>query len=265
MSSGRVTSTKTKVERADLSALSSEASWGQAAPPPASDAATWITGLLQAGDSFYPTGSYAHSFGLEGLVQEGVVHDRATLREFMLLSVLPALRQAELPLAAHAWRALGEKDWKTVGELCALSSALKTAKEARQAADNIGRQRAELMAALREHPLATEFMKRAAKEGWPFSPAVSAALEGRVLGAPLPAVLGGVYYASIASILSAAMKLLRLGQNASQSLMVELLKEAPAIIAAAEQVPVADIGWFNPWLDIAAARHETADSRMFIS
>lgn len=227
--------------------------------------AAWVVGLLQAGDSFYPTGSYAHSFGLEGLVQEGVVHDRATLKAFIELSTLPALRQAELPLAAHAWKALGEPDWKTVGELSVLSSALKTAREARLASDNIGRQRTELMAALRAHPLAVEFGQRAPVEGWPFSAAIAAALEGRVLGAPLPAVLGGVYYAAIASLLSAAMKLLRLGQNASQSLLTETLAAAPAIITAAQQVPREDIGWFNPWLDIAAARHETADSRMFIS
>ena len=233
--------------------------------PATSTDAAWIVGLLQAGDSFYPTGSYAHSFGLEGLTQEGVVHDRETLRQFFLLSVMPALRQAELPLAAQAWRAFGKKDWAMIGELSRLSAALKTAQEARTAADNIGRQRAELVAKLREHPLATEYLKRAAAEGWPFSPAIAAALEGRVLGAPLPAVLGGVYYTSVASVLSAAMKLLRLGQNASQSLLTETLGAAPAIIAAAEKVPVVDIGWFNPWLDIAAARHATADSRMFIS
>lgn len=233
--------------------------------PATSTDAAWIVGLLQAGDSFYPTGSYAHSFGLEGLVQENVVHDRATLKAFFQLSVLPALRQAELPLAAHAWRALEKEDWKEVGRLSELSSALKTAQEARKAADNIGRQRAELMATLRAHPLAVDYLKRVGKNEWPCSPAISAALEGRVLGAPLPAVLGGVYYASVASVLSAAMKLLRLGQNASQSLLVETLADAPAIIAAAEQVPVEDIGWFNPWLDIAAARHATADSRMFIS
>jgi len=233
--------------------------------PATSTDAAWIVGLLQAGDSFYPTGSYAHSFGLEGLTQEGVVHDRETLRQFFLLSVMPALRQSELPLAAQAWRAFGKKDWAKIGELSRLSSALKTAQEARTAADNIGRQRAELVAKLREHPLATDYLKRAAAEGWPFSPAIAAALEGRVLGAPLPAVLGGVYYTSVASVLSAAMKLLRLGQNASQSLLTETLGAAPAIIAAAEQVPVEDIGWFNPWLDIAAARHATADSRMFIS
>jgi len=90
-------------------------------------------------------------------------------------------------------------------------------------------------------------------------------LEGRVHGAPQVAVLSGVYYASIASLVSAAMKVLRLGQNASQTLLTETLAAAPAVIAVAEKIPVEEIGWFNPWLDIAAARHETADSRMFIS
>ena len=234
------------------------------APVTNTDAA-WLLGLLQAGDSFYPTGSYAHSFGLEGLVQQGVVHDRATLRDFIVLSALPALRRTDLPLAAHAWRAFGEANWPRIGELCVLSSALKTAREARAASENIGRQRAELMASLRAHPLAQEFLQRASAENWPHSSAVSVALEGRVLGAPLTAVLAAMSYATLASLLSAAMKMLRLGQNASQSLLTATLAATPALITAAEQTAFDDIGWFNPWLDIAAARHETANSRMFIS
>ena len=127
-------------------------------------AASWLLGLLQAGDSYYPTGAYAHSFGLEGLVHAGVVRDRATLREFVFLSVLPALRQAELPLAAHAYAALDtvSPDWTRVGELCVLAHALKSAKEARAATENIGRQRAELMVALHAHPLAKDYLTRAA-------------------------------------------------------------------------------------------------------
>jgi urease accessory protein len=227
--------------------------------------AAWLVGLLQAGDSFYPTGSYAHSFGLEGLVQAGVVRDRATLRDFVFLSALPALRHTDLPLAVHAWRAFDDQDWPRLGELCLLSSALKTAREARAAAENIGRQRAELTAALRAHPLAQEFLRRATTENWPHTPAISAALEGRVLGAPLTAVLAGISYATLSSLLSAAMKILRLGQNAAQSLLTEALAATPALIAAAEATDLEGIGWFNPWLDIAAARHETADARMFIS
>lgn len=229
--------------------------------------ARWLVGLLQAGDSYYPTGAYAHSFGLEGLVQTGVVRDRATLREFIFRSVLPALRQAELPLATQAYAALdpAAPDWTRVGELCVLAHALKSAKEARTATENIGRQRAELIVTLHGHPLAKDYLAHAAAQGWPFSSAVSAALEGRVLGAPLEAVLAGVMYSSLGGLLAASMKILRIGQNASQTLLTEALAQAPAIIAAASAVPVEEIGWFNPWLDIAAARHETADGRMFIS
>ena len=238
--------------------------------PPSSEAdakpiAGWLCGLLQASDSFYPTGSYAHSFGLEGLVHEGVVRDRESLGTFLRLSAIPALRHVELPIVAHAWRAFAAGDWKSIGELCVLSSALKTAREARSASESIGRQRLELAANLRGAPLAREFLARAAAADWPCAVPVVAALEGYLLGAPIPAALAGVYYTSIASLLSAAMKLLRLGQNGAQSLLTESLSLAPEIIAAAETTPLDEIGWFNPWLDIAAARHESADARMFIS
>lgn len=225
----------------------------------------WLANWLRLNDTFYPTGSYAHSFGLEGLVAEGVVHDRETLRTFLFVSVLPALRHTELSLAACAWRAFGDADWSRVGELCVLSSALKTAREARTASENIGRQRAELAASLQNSELASEFLRRAADAAWPMSASISAALEGRVHGAPIDAVLASVFYSTVSATLAAAMKLLRLGQMGCQSLMSELMFSAPDAIASSQQVEIKDIGWFNPWLDIAAARHETADARLFIS
>jgi urease accessory protein len=242
--------------------------------PPTAEGVAWMAGVLQMADTFYPTGAYAHSFGLEGMIELGAVRDRETLREFLVRSALPALRQAELPVVIHAWVALGatadggrleEVDWEKVGELCVLASALKSAKEARLAAENIGRQRVELAAKLRGHALAVEFVQRAEAEGWPYSPSVAAALETRVLGAPLEAALASVYYASIAGLLAAAMKLLRLGQNRAQTLLTEMMGRAPEIVTAAKAVPVSEIGWFNPWLDIAAARHERAAARLFIS
>ena len=76
--------------------------------PAATVSAVWIARLLQTTDSFYPTGTYAHSFGLEGLTQAGVVRDRATLREFLLGQALPQLGRTELPIAAHVWDAAGD-------------------------------------------------------------------------------------------------------------------------------------------------------------
>ncbi len=225
----------------------------------------WLLGLLQASDSLYPTGSYAHSFGLEGMIDAGAVRDRATLRTFLLNSVLPALRNVDLPLASHAWKAFGTRAWSAVGEVCVLAAALRAARELRTAAEAIGRQRAELLANVHEAELAREFLRRASEGKWPHCTAVSAALEARVHGAPLAAVLAAVCYAAIAGVIAAATKLLRLGQNAVQGLLTEMVALCPPMVGPACELPLDEIGWFNPWLDAASARHETANARLFIS
>jgi urease accessory protein len=94
---------------------------------------------------------------------------------------------------------------------------------------------------------------------------VAAAIEGRTLGAPCEAVLAAIIYSTTAGLIAASVKLLRLGQNACQTLLAEALVQTPALIAEALAVGPGDIGAFNPWWDVAAARHETADFRLFIS
>jgi len=225
----------------------------------------WLLGLLQASDSLYPTGSYAHSFGLEGMIDAGAVRDRATLRTFLLNCVLPSLRNVDQPLASHSWKAFGARDWSAIGEICVLAAALRAPRELRSAAEAIGRQRAELLANVHEAELAREFLRRAAEGKWPHCTAVSAALEARIHGAPLAAVLAAICYAAVAGVIAAATKLLRLGQNAAQGLLTETLSLCPAMVGPACDLPLDEIGWFNPWLDAAAARHETANARLFIS
>ena len=72
----------------------------------------------------------------------------------------PSLERAELPVVAHAWRALAAEDWSLVGEICALASALKTTREVRIASRNVGRQRVELLARLRPGTLASSYPPR---------------------------------------------------------------------------------------------------------
>ena len=225
----------------------------------------WIAGFLQISDSFYPTGGYAHSFGLEGLVQDGAVRDVPTLRTFILEQALPQLARTDLPIAAGAWADAGNPpDWAGLRAWCFLGSAVRGAREPREASEAVGRQRLELAARL-HGGLAAEFNRRAENAGWPRPSCVAAAIEGRVLGAPQAAVLAGLIYTSTAGLVAAAVKLLRFGQNAGQGLLAEAVAQAPALAAEALALPVREIGAFHPWWDIAAARHESADGRLFIS
>lgn len=235
--------------------------------PAANVPAAWIARLLQTTDSFYPTGTYAHSFGLEGLVQAGAVRDRATLREFLLGQVVPQLGRTELPLAAWAWNAAGEPpDWDLLRRLCELGAASRGTRELRAASAAIGAQRLDFAVTVHgADGLAAEFNRRAAAGGWPRPSCVAAAIEGRALGAPREAVLAAVLYGALSALVAAAVKLLRLGQNASHTLLAEALAAGEAELAAAPGRPLDTLGSFNPWWDIASARHETADFRLFIS
>jgi urease accessory protein len=229
------------------------------------DVAGWMTALLQSSDSFYPTGSYAHSFGLEGLVLDGVVRDPATLRSFLLDQVLPSLASTDLPLAVAAWKAAGEPpDWAKLREICELAAAVRGAREPREACVAIGRQRIELAARLRGG-FAAECQRRAVAEEWPTPSCVAFAIEGRSLGAPLEAVLAAIVYSAVSGFVAASIKLLRLGQNSSQALLTEALAAGAGAIAGAQALPEEAIGTFNPWWDVASSRHETADFRLFIS
>lgn len=227
--------------------------------------AVWMARLLQASDSLYPTGAYAHSFGLEGLAQEGSVSDLARLGTFLIEQALPALARTDLPIAAQTWAAAGDPpDWPRLRELCSLGSAVRGAREPREAGEAIGRQRAALAARL-HGGLAGEFERRASEGDWPTPACVVAAIEGRMMGAPREAVLAALIYSTTAGMVAAAVKLLRLGQNAAQTLIAEALSLTPALVSEALAADPDEIGAWNPWWDIAAARHESAGFRLFIS
>ncbi len=244
----------------------------EAAPLP------WVCRMMQACDSAYPTGAYAHSAGLEGLVQAGVVRDAATLESFLHGQFLPQLARCELPLAAAAWEAAGGTggmvgaaevpgggpDWGRLRELCLLGRALRGTRELRAASEAVGRQRLE-MASLLHGGLASEFQARAREGGWPVPSCVAAGVEGRLLGAPREAVLQALLYAAVSGLVAAAMKLLRLGQNAVQRLVAGGLANCNELLDTACSLTDAELGSFNPWWDIASSRHERADFRLFIS
>lgn len=227
--------------------------------------ATWLAGLLQTTDSLFPTGAYAHSFGLEGLSHTEIVTDLKTLRAFLLEDGLPALARTDLPIAAHAWEAAGEPvDWNSLRKLCLLGSALRGAREPREACEAIGSQRLDLAEKL-HGGIAREFNQHAVRENWPRPSSVAAAIEARALGAPREAMLSAIIYSTTAGFISASVKLLRLGQNACQTLLTEALETTPQLIDTALALEAEEIGSYNPWWDIAASRHEHADFRLFIS
>ena len=225
----------------------------------------WLPQLLQTNDSIFPSGSYAHSFGLEGLVQLGQAAEPVAFAEFLRHQIAPALEHLELPFVRLAHQAAQDADAARLLELDERYGAMKGALELRQASSRIGAQRLQMLQKLTPHPLLVRLEEERAAGRFFAHAAIVFGAQTAIGETPLEAALVGYYYQSLAALVSAAMKLIRMGQLAGQSLLTECLAQAGEVVARSQLIDEADIGWFQPTLDIASARHETAYSRIFIS
>jgi urease accessory protein len=219
----------------------------------------WLPLLLQANDSLFPTGAYAHSLGLEEMVRLNVVRDEATLGDFLTQQILPALAAAELPYLRFAHVAVRAGDVSALCEIDLEIDSWKICRELREASVAIGVRRLRMLRDSAEGDLVAAF-ERDRPCGHHL---VVFALQ--MAAAPLEAVITAFGYGTLASQCGAAPKLMRIGQESCQRVLSRALLELPAAVRFSLHVARADAGWFNPMIEIASMRHESAWERLFIS
>lgn len=222
---------------------------------------TWLAPLLHFSDSALPVGSYAHSLGLEGLCQMGVVHDETTLRLFLCQDVVTSLTAVDFPLTARAYQAAMDADSGKLRDLDQLSWALRPTAELRAASSKVGRQQAKLYAKTWGQDTPPEQFSNLLHSQ-------SAIVMGVILaeqGVPLEAGLSSAAYQIYATLMQASLKLLPIGPTIAQALLHEALGTVLPKIPAAIALPEEEIGTFNPLWDIASSQHERVEARLFLS
>jgi len=225
--------------------------------------ADWLPALLQLSDAAFPTGAYAHSFGLEEIVRQGQVSDERSLCEFLREHVIPALTHVDLPLVRESRSAAIAGDREDLIAIDRLAGALRIACELRRASLQTGRRRLAILIRLRPTP-ELEVLGQIACED-PLACHHAVVWGASCVSLPTSASLAAYYYHSVSCLCTAAPKLIRIGQQGTQRVLTVCLEDANRCVAQALKIPRDEIGWFDPILDIASMRHEIADERLFIS
>lgn len=219
----------------------------------------WLPWLLQVNDSQFPSGAYAHSMGLEELVQRGAVKNPDQLETFLQQQIIPGLIAFELPFLVKAHSLAAAGDHANLRLLDEELDAWKLAAELRQASRQLGSRRLSLVQKLDPDPSLAAY----GQSGAPCHHLIACALELRHL--PVAAALCAFSLQSISGYAISSMKLMRLGQERCQLIirgaMISLSPHLEGLIAT----PAERIGWFNPLLEIASLRHARANERLFIS
>ncbi|KAB0679285.1 urease accessory protein UreF [Aureimonas leprariae] len=199
----------------------------------------------------FPTGAFAWSHGLEAAVAEGRLGSAAETRDWLAFLLARGSGWNDLVLFAEGYRAAA--DPARLVETVDLARALAGSRE----------RRAEILALGEAFALAVAPWDAAipGDAPYPIAVALAAARSGIPLGQALVAFAG----AFAANLVSAAVRLVPLGQTGATLILREL---EPAILAAAARAAASspyDLGSAATLSDIAAMRHETLRTRLFRS
>jgi urease accessory protein len=223
---------------------------------------TRLVALLQLSDSLFPIGSFAHSDGLEHAAAAGRVTNAAELRTWLDAQLAGPLRTADgrgVALALADWQA---RRWAELDELDDEMYALRPSSASRDAARAMGTRLLKTCTAARPDPEVSACLARRASRGVTLPVAFGIAC-GSARIAP-GAALEAFLYTRLAGSVSAAMRLMKIGQSDAQRVLAEMLEQVPgaaAAILASEARPAV----FAPALDIAAMSHQYQRSRLFRS
>ena len=206
----------------------------------------------------FPTGAYAYSHGIEWAVETHDIRDADTLFAWLDDVLRHGSGRTDAILLRHAHRTAGDLD--TLADLAELALAVSPSQERR--AESTGQGRAFMQAARAWNN--TLLPKLAERIGdLPYAIAVGA-LAG-VSGIDEDLATAGVVQAFAANLISAAVRLVPLGQTTGLAVLARLEPAILAITAETRSATLDDLGGFCFRSDIASMRHETQYTRLFRS
>ncbi|MCJ8143211.1 urease accessory protein UreF [Ancylobacter sp. A5.8] len=241
-----------------ITTISEAGATGRDAFPGAVDLVPLLVWLSPA----YPVGSFAYSHGLEWAVETGDIKDAASLRGWIEDLLRHGGPFADAVLLAHAWRAVESGRDADFIEVAELGAAFAPSRERQMETLNQGDA---FLAATRAAWPAPALERACAAWGGRYAYPVAVGAAAAAHGLPLGSTLTGFLTAVCANLVSAAVRLVPLGQADGNHVLASAARSLSDVALAAMDVPLARLGGAALRSDIASMRHETQYTRLFLS
>ena len=225
---------------------------------------TELMRLLQFGDSVLPVGAFSFSNGLESAIQQRLVHDKETLRQFVMTATRQsASADAIALLVAH--RAARTQDLTGVLRADATLFNRKMNEEMRTMTVRMGKKLSEMSNHLVHTPLLMEWLGHVERKDTPGTYPVSLGLLFAELGLPEYDAFAVQQYGTASMILSASLRLMKIHHFDAQTILFEVNASTETEYERASGATLDEMATFSPSLDIMAAAHVKAHVRMFMN
>ncbi|AKK74731.1 urease accessory protein UreF [Chryseobacterium gallinarum] len=226
---------------------------------------SFLSGLLHLADPTLPIGGYTHSNGLETYVQERIVHNVETAREFVQNMLQYNLKFNDGAFVKLAYEAAEKGDLQALLTLDNECNAVKCPKEIRQASQKLGLRLIKIFKRRESFPFMEAFEKAIRNKEANSHYCIVFGVYAYLMEIPLYEALLGFYYTSVAGMITNAVKLVPLGQLDGQDILFALYPVMEKTVWETMELDRDMVGLCNTAFDIRCMQHERLYSRLYMS
>lgn len=201
----------------------------------------------------FPIGGFAYSAGLEQVIDDGMVTNPTTLRDWLEVLLSNGAQWNDAVLFSASWRADGDKS--IVKDLSDMAEALAGSPERHREMLDQG----QAFVSASRHWVDPDLLPE--RPALPIAIGVACRTSNICVEAGLVAYL----HAFVSSQMQAAIRLSVMGQDGATRLLAELEQPVLSVARRAASATLEDLGSATISAEIASMKHESLQPRLFLS
>jgi len=222
--------------------------------------------MMQLSDSFFPTGLFATSNGLEFLFSKNQIKGVYDLKNIIKTNIIQQIGPSDCIALVNALKNANDNNFEKIIQTDEISFSMKSIKEIRNASVNSGTQLIKCVSIfVKENNILNQYQK-AIKEKKVYGVfPVAFAICCNALKIKKEKSMAMLLYGFTVSIVGAALRLGLIQHLESQEIIHDVKSTIFQTIKNNKNKSIFDMWQFTPQLDIVQMSHEKMDSKMFIT